>query len=81
MSNHIHLVVQLKPKEAERWTADEVLERWCSLFRGAPLVQKYRAGEELRPAERDAVEIVFLKVPVLHYFLPSSNGQYLKPSS
>ena len=55
MSNHLHLVVQLKPQEAENWTADEVLVRWCSLFKGAPLVQKYLEGEELQSAERDTV--------------------------
>ena len=55
MSNHYHLVVKLNPKEVEHWTHDDILGRWCSLHKGAPIVQKYLNGEELCHAEMDAV--------------------------
>ena len=55
MSNHLHLVVKLNPSEADNWSTEEVLERWTSLYKGAPLVQRYMNGEQLDKAERDAV--------------------------
>ncbi len=55
MSNHYHLVVKLNPDTPEKWSNDEVLNRWTALYRGALLVQSYREGEALSPAERDAV--------------------------
>ncbi|MEO1019202.1 MAG: hypothetical protein AAFY56_16155 [Pseudomonadota bacterium] len=55
MSNHYHLVVRLAPDEASVWSDDEVLERWCALYRGPLLVRRYRAGEALTPAENDTV--------------------------
>jgi REP element-mobilizing transposase RayT len=55
MSNHYHLVVKLNPGESAKWTDDEVLQRWTSLFRGPLLVQRYRAGETLNSAELDTV--------------------------
>jgi REP element-mobilizing transposase RayT len=55
MSNHYHLVVKLDPDESKRWSNDEVLQRWTSLFRGPLLVQRYRAGEALTAAEHDTV--------------------------
>ena len=32
MSNHLHLVLHIDPKEALRWTDDEVAVRWVRLF-------------------------------------------------
>lgn len=55
MSNHLHLVIQLKPEHAKNWSTNDILDRWCSLYQGSPLVQRYRAGESLLPAEREAV--------------------------
>ncbi|MCH8497404.1 MAG: transposase [Marinobacter sp.] len=56
MSNHYHLVIKLCPEQAEDWGRDEILERWCSLFKGSRLVQRYLAGERLGEAEDNAVE-------------------------
>ena len=58
MSNHYHLVVKLNPKEARRWSDDEVLERWTALFRGPLLVQRYRDGDALTPVELDTVRSI-----------------------
>ncbi len=57
MSNHLHLVIKLNPKEATQWSAKEVLERWRCLFKGAPIVQRYAGGESLTPVEYEAVDI------------------------
>jgi REP element-mobilizing transposase RayT len=55
MSNHYHLVVRVDAARAGEWSDDEVLRRWTSLFTGPLLVQRYRAGADLLPAERQAV--------------------------
>ncbi|PCJ11803.1 MAG: transposase [Gammaproteobacteria bacterium] len=55
MSNHIHLVIKLCPEEIESLSNAEVLERWTSLYKGPPLVQRWQAGEVLGWAEKQAV--------------------------
>lgn len=32
MSNHFHLVVRYDPNERQRWSDDEVAQRWCAAF-------------------------------------------------
>ncbi|SES67734.1 hypothetical protein SAMN04487962_101139 [Marinobacter segnicrescens] len=56
MSNHYHLVVKLCPEQSEAWTDDDVLERWCSLYKGPLIVQRYLKGERLMEAERRFLE-------------------------
>ncbi|WP_227501121.1 transposase [Marinobacter sp. C1S70] len=56
MSNHYHLVVKLSPDDVEPWSIDEVLARWCSLYKGPPLVQRYHRGDELCAAELRRVQ-------------------------
>ncbi len=55
MSNHYHLVIKLNPELADTWSNDEVLDRWCSLYAGSLLVQRYRAGESLGVGELSVV--------------------------
>ena len=57
MSNHYHVVVFIDEEDAKSWSMDEVIERWCQLFKGPYFIQKYRAGESLSKAEMEAVEI------------------------
>ena len=33
MSNHLHVVVQVVPDAAAKWSADEVAIRWLRLYR------------------------------------------------
>ncbi|MEL7311187.1 MAG: transposase [Pseudomonadota bacterium] len=56
MSNHYHLVVRLNIEDASKWSTDEVLNRWTSLFKGSLLVQRYQAGEALSAAELQTVD-------------------------
>jgi REP element-mobilizing transposase RayT len=55
MSNHYHLVLKVSPEQLDDLTEDEILNRWCALFKGPLLIQNYRSGEDLKPYERAAV--------------------------
>jgi len=43
------------PEQSDRWTTDEILQRWTSLFKGPLLVQKWLKGESLITAEQNIV--------------------------
>ena len=55
MSNHYHLVLKVCPEQLDDLSEDDIMDRWCALFRGPLLVQNYRGGEDLKPYERAAV--------------------------
>jgi len=55
MSNHYHLVIRLTPEEADTWSDKDVLQRWCSLFKGPVLARRYIDGEALSEAEGTTV--------------------------
>ncbi len=52
MSNHYHLVLKLCPAQMDDLDDDQIMERWCALFRGPLLVQRYRSGEPLSAPEK-----------------------------
>ena len=51
MNNHYHLVLKMEPTQLEPLSDDEIMTRWCALFKGPLLVQRYRAGTPLTPPE------------------------------
>lgn len=55
MSNHYHLVLKLCPEQLETAPSDEIIERWCCLFKGPLLIQRYRENASLSKPERDTV--------------------------
>lgn len=55
MSNHCHLVVYIDEKLVSALSVDEIIERWCTLYRGPELIQRYRAGDALSASDRAAV--------------------------
>ncbi len=55
LSNHYHLVLKVCPEQLTDLSEDDIMDRWCALFKGPLLVQYYRNGEELKPFEREAV--------------------------
>ena len=55
MSNHYHLALKICPEQLEELSEDDILERWCALFKGPLLVQSYRNGEDLKLFERATV--------------------------
>jgi REP element-mobilizing transposase RayT len=59
MSNHYHLVLKLCPEQLDHLSDEDIMERWCALFRGPLIVQRYREGETLTKPERSTIgEIV-----------------------
>jgi len=56
MSNHYHVVLHIDAKLAEQLSAKEVMERWCTLFKGNMLVNRYRQGEPLTQAELNVID-------------------------
>jgi len=55
MSNHYHLVLKLCPEQLKDLSEEEIMDRWCAMFKGPLLVQRYREGEILKPFERSTV--------------------------
>ena len=59
MNNHYHLVLKICPEQIEEISDNDVMDRWCALFKGPLLIQRYRDGEDLKSFERTTVaEIV-----------------------
>lgn len=56
MSNHYHIVVKLCPEQLGGISNDEVIARWCRLFKGPQLIQRYLAGDHLTKAELGAIK-------------------------
>ena len=55
MSNHYHLLLKVCPEQLEDLCEDDIMDRWCALFKGPLLIQNYRSSEDLKPFERLAV--------------------------
>lgn len=55
MSNHYHVVLRVNLEQARRWSDREVAERWCRLFKGPDLVQRWLSGASMPAAEQDRV--------------------------
>ncbi len=55
LSNHYHLVLKVCPGQLEDLSDDDIMDRWCALFKGPLLIQSYRNGEDLKTFERSAV--------------------------
>ncbi len=46
MSNHLHVVVRIRPDWVSQWSDREVAERWSRLFRGKAAIQEGKAYDE-----------------------------------
>ena len=55
LSNHYHLALKVCPEQLEDLSEDEIMDRWCALFKGPLLIQNYRSGEDLKSFERAGV--------------------------
>jgi REP element-mobilizing transposase RayT len=55
MSNHYHLVLKICPEQLKDLPEEAIMDRWCALFKGPLLIQRYRNGETLMPYERTTV--------------------------
>ncbi len=55
MSNHLHIVVKLRPSLIDTLTPKEVAQRWSCLFKGTLLFQRSLNGDRLDEAQSHAV--------------------------
>ncbi len=51
MSNHLHVVLRIRPDWADGWSDQDVAERWCRLFRGKAAIEEGRAYDEKKLAQ------------------------------
>lgn len=51
---------QLCPEQLEGPSDDDVRDRWWALFKGPLPIQRYRAGEDLKPFERSTVSDIVI---------------------
>ena len=77
MSNHYHLVVKICPDQLNDLSDDDIMDRWCALFKGPLLVQRYRDGEALKSYERstvsDIVKVWRSKLSSISWFMRCLN--------
>jgi REP element-mobilizing transposase RayT len=77
MSNHYHLVLKLCPEQLENLSDEQIMDRWCGLFKGPLLIQQYRKGEMLAAAERstvsDIVNVWRAKLASISWFMRCLN--------
>ena len=77
MNNHYHLVLKLCPEQQNDLSDEQVMDRWCALFRGPLLVQRYRGGEPLSAPERstvaDIVKVWRTKLASISWFMRCLN--------
>ncbi len=55
MHNHTHTVLKVDWGGALKWSDDDVISRWTSLYKPGPIVSRYLAGIQLSKAELDVV--------------------------
>jgi len=51
MSNHYHVVVHVDRERAAHWANVEVIQRWCCLYKGNLLSQRFMRGDNLSCTE------------------------------
>jgi len=56
MSNHYHVIVRINHDQALEWSDHEVVNRWCQLFNGAVIADRWKSGEPLTKAEEIVVK-------------------------
>ena len=77
MSNHYHLVLKLCPEQLQGLDDEQIMARWCALFKGPLLVQRYRSGEPLSAPEKstlmDIVQVWRGKLSSISWFMRCLN--------
>ena len=77
LSNHYHLVLKLCPEQLQDEADEEIMDRWCALFKGPILVQRYRQGDVLTAPERltvaDSVNVWRTKLSSISWFMRCLN--------
>jgi len=56
MNNHYHVVLRINLEQSAAWTNEEVAQRWCELFRGPDIVQRWMKGYSVDAAQLELVQ-------------------------
>jgi hypothetical protein len=56
MSNHYHLVLYINKKQVDLLTNHQVIERWCQLYKGPEIIQRYIGGDKLTSAHLQLID-------------------------
>ena len=67
MSNHLHVVVELIPQVAAKWSADEVAARWLRLYRRRDVDADLRA--EVLAGDPERIEVLRERLSSLSWFM------------
>jgi putative transposase len=59
MSNHYHVVIRIDADAVDRWTDQEVAQRWMQIFTGPRLMHQYLGNVDLTEAELKYVADLF----------------------
>ena len=76
MSNHYHLVVHVDRRQAQSWSRQEVVARWCTLFSKPPLVERWLqglAGDVEREVAEGIIELWRSRLYDLSWYMRSLN--------
>ena len=77
MSNHYHLALKLCPEQFDTLDDDQIMDRWCALFKGTLLAQRYRSGASLTAPEQstllDTVKVWRKKLSDISWFMRCLN--------
>lgn len=57
MPNHVHIVLKLRPEEANEWNERELIERWACLYKGPPVFKKAQSRQILTEVERSQLSL------------------------
>jgi hypothetical protein len=55
MSNLYHIVLRIEVASTEKWSFDEVIQRWLCLHKGPFLIQQYQKGDPIGVAEMNVL--------------------------
>ena len=58
MSNHVHTVLRLQQAKAEKWSEEQVINRWQQLFSLPVLIERYQSGQCDTPAQQKQAQQV-----------------------
>jgi len=76
LNNH-HLLLKLCPEQLTDLSDDQIMDRWCALFKGPLLVQRYRGKEALSAPEvetvGDIVKVWRAKLSSISWFMRCLN--------
>jgi hypothetical protein len=77
MSNHYHLVLKLCPEQLSDLSDEQIMDRWCALFKGPLLIQRYRQRDALSAPERatvsDIVTVWRAKISSISWYMRCLN--------